>query len=444
MKTAREVALEVIDKVHRSQSYANLLLPKVLTKEKLSVQDTALVTELVYGTLRAQGTLDWILAKFSTQPVNKIPGKALDILRLGIYQLFYLEKVPSHAAVNESVELAKKSTHAGMVKFVNAVLREISRKRAEVRPPDLQEDSVAYLSVVNSHPVWLVKKWIDELGFEETQALTKADNLRPKLCIRANTLKISPGNLIVDLRKKGIQADASFFVPEAVVVQSPGDITGWPEFNEGLFTVQGEASMLVSYVVNAKRGETILDLCAAPGGKATHLAQMMRNEGKIIAIDINAKRLALINKAAKRLGIGIIETVQADVTELSSEMVPQADKVLVDAPCSGLGVLAKRPDARWRKKPEQIKELVMLQRKLLDSAAKFVRSGGALIYSTCTISKDENQDVVESFLTKHREFEIEDVSVYLPGRIKPKESWAQFYPHRNGLDGIFVARMIKS
>lgn len=444
MKTAREIAFEVINETHQSQCYVNLLLPKVLSRTELTDQDRALVTELVYGTLRNQGTLDWVVSQYSSQPIEKIPLKALDILRLGAYQLFYLAKIPPYAAVNESVELAKKSTHAGMVKFINGLLREISLKRAEIKLPDREKDGVAYLSIAHSHPTWLVEKWIKEIGFEQTETLVKANNLPPKVSIRTNTLKITPGSLIALLRLRGIEAEASLFVPEGIVVKGSGDLGALPEFKEGFFVVQGEASMLVSYVVSPKPGEIVLDLCAAPGGKATHLAQLMRDQGRVIAIDIHLKRLALIDEAAKRLGIKIVETGQADATKLSSKMVSQADRVLVDAPCSGLGVLAKRPDARWRKTPGRIEELVDLQLKLVESASRFLKKEGVLVYSTCTISKEENEQVVEKFLSRHPEFSLDDVSLFLPGRLKSKEPWVQLYPQRYGLDGIFIARMIRT
>ncbi len=444
--SAREVALEIICRVHESKSYANLLLPKVLDRSSLSKRDKAFVTELTYGTLRRQGTLDWLLAQFSSRDLSKIPPKALDILRLGCYQLIFLTKVPARAACFESVELAKKFFHSGMAAFVNGLLRTVNRKKKELPWPDYEEDPLSFISIRFSHPMWLVKIWVENFGLEETRKLCEANNRRPRIGVRTNTLKISRDDLLKTLLDQGLKVKKSSFTSEGLVMQEPRDVSALPPFKEGLFFVQDEGSMVVSYVVSPQEGEVILDSCAAPGGKTTHLAQIMRDKGRIIAVDTSRSRLNLIEENVKRLGINMVEMVRGDATELDSILTEQVDKVLVDAPCSGLGVLARRPDARWQKAPEQIERLSILQSKLLDSAAPFVKKGGVLVYSVCTITHQEGIEVIEGFLQSHPEFILDDAVPHLPASLRCEEpyKWVQLLPHKHGTDGLFIARMLKA
>jgi len=443
--TARETALEIIQRVHESESYANLLLSKVLGESALSGRDKALVTELVYGTLRTQGTLDWILTQCSSRDLSEIPSKALDILRLGCYQLVFLTKVPARAACFESVELAKKFFHRGIAGFVNGILRAVNRKKAELPWPKYKEDPLSYISLKFSHPLWLVKMWAENLGLEETNKLCQANNRHSALTIRVNTLKTSREDLLKVLQEQGLRVRKSVIVPEGLVVESAGDLSILPAFQEGLFYVQDESSMAVSRVVSPREGEVVLDCCAAPGGKTTHMAQLMQDKGRIIAVDIHPDRLKLVKKNAKRLGIGNVETKQGDATKLDCLLTEQVDKILVDAPCSGLGVLTRRPDARWRKSLAGIEELSILQSSLLSSAAPLVKRGGVLVYSVCTITHQEGKEVVEGFLQSHSDFAPDDAVLYLPRPLRSEEpfQWAQLLPHKHGTDGMFIARMIR-
>lgn len=443
--TARETALEIIQRVHESESYANLLASKVLGESALSGRDKALVTELVYGTLRMQGTLDWILAQCSSRDLSEIPSKALDILRLGCYQLVFLTKVPARAACFESVELAKKFFHRGIAGFVNGILRAVNRKKDELPWPKYEEDPLSYISLKFSHPLWLVKMWAENLGLKETNKLCQANNRHPVLTIRANTLKTSREHLLKVLKEQGLKVKKSVIIPEGLAVENVGDLSILPAFKEGLFYVQDESSMAVSRVVSPREGEVVLDCCAAPGGKTTHMAQLMQDKGRIIAVDIHPDRLKLVKKNAQRLGIGNVETKQGDATKLDCLLAEQVDKILVDAPCSGLGVLARRPDARWRKSLTGIEELSILQSSLLNSAAPLVKRGGVLVYSVCTITHQEGKEVVEGFLHNHSEFAPDDAVLYLPQPLRNEEPfrWAQLLPHKHGTDGMFIARMIK-
>jgi len=444
-RSAREIALEIIHGVHKDDGYANLLLSKLLAKSSLSKRDRAFVTELVYGTLRREGTLDWILTQYSSRELSKIPLQALDILRLGCYQIFYTRVAP-HAICNESTELAKKFFHKGLASFTNGLMRTIVRKKDKLPWPDQKEDPISYISLKHSHPKWLVEMWIEDFGLEEARRLCRADNQRPHLTIRANRLKTSRDDLIKTLSNKAVQATESKLVPESIMIAETGEISTLPEFKEGLFFVQDESSMMVSHILAPQEGETILDLCAAPGGKATHIAEMMNDRGKIIAVDINPKRLNLVRDNVARLGIGIIETIQSDGTKLKSKIKEPIDRIIIDAPCSGLGVLARRPDARWKKDLDQIEELSILQSDLLKTAAMLIKPGGVIVYSVCTITHQEGIEVVEGFLQSNPEFVLDDAVKYLPNALQNGEpyKWVQLLPHKHGTDGLFIARMIKS
>jgi 16S rRNA (cytosine967-C5)-methyltransferase len=442
-KTAREIALEVVNRVQRTAAYSNIVLSQKLKASNLSRRDKAFVTELVNGTLRNLGTLDWIIKKFSNQRLDKIPDKVLDLLRLGTYQIVYLKNIPAHATIFETVELAKKLFHRGIASFVNGLLRNIEREKDNLPWPSEKKDPIKYIVLRYGHPGWLIKMWVDELGIEETKNLCQANNQPRDLSIRVNRLKTTPDKLTKSLTKKGCWVGKGHYLTEALIVRNTGDISELAEFKAGYFSVQDEGSMIVSHVVSPQPTETILDTCAAPGGKATHLAELLNNNGLVISVDINEARLKLVEQTARRLGTNIVVTVKADATQLSTIMRNPVHKILVDAPCTGLGVLARRPDARWRKTPEQVQELAELQLRILDSAAPFVKTGGALIYSVCTITKLESEVVIERFLHKHPAFRLGDVTSYLPEELREdvREGMIQLLPHRHGTDGIFIARL---
>ncbi len=444
MTTARDVALDVVLRVHRSDAYANLVLDRALRRSRLSEPDRALVTELTYGTLRRQGTLDWVLEQFAKGSLDDLPPKGLDILRLATYQLLYLDRVPAYAAVSEAVEQTKREVHKGLAGFANAVLRRIADEQDAIRWPDRDQDIAEHIAVTTSHPRWLVDMWIDELGVEEAQALCLADNETPRMTVRLQLSRTTRPEFIRTLRERGIAAETGRYLPEAVVVGGGGDITAWAEFAEGLVAVQEEASMLVAHVVDPRRGETVVDLCAGPGGKAVHLAELMDNDGSVVAVDSNGKRLKLVGEAAGRLGVGIIALVEGDATAITLGLDRPPERILVDAPCSGLGTLAHRPDARWRKSLEQIAGLALLQGRLLESAASQLAEGGVLVYSVCTIARRETEDVVGGFLKRHSEFSLEDISCLLPAKLREKSSgMLQLLPHIHGTDGMFIARLVK-
>ena len=439
MDKAREAALKIMAAVHQQGAYANVALAKELRQGKLSDMDRRFVTELVYGAVKAGETLDWIIKKYLVRPWGKVNPLVQEILRLGAYQLRYMDKVPASAACNESVELAKKFANMGAAKFVNGVLRSMVREPEKGNFPAGKGKATLQLALSEQHPEWLVRRWIKEFGYDEAKRLCRFDNEQAHLTVRTNTLKTSPSELFLQLTSLGVEATKSQLVDEGYVLEGYGSLDNLAPLQEGYCQVQDESSMLVAHVVDPQPGDFVLDVCSAPGGKTTHMAALMENRGRIVACDIYDHKLSRVMENAARLGINIIEPMLRDAREIQHDFARQADRVLVDAPCSGLGVLRRKPDSRWRKTEKLLQELPELQLSILKSAAECVRSGGILVYSTCTIAKEENQDVVESFLAANEDFQLEHTGSRLP---VPREAeMVQLYPQRDGTDGFFIACM---
>jgi len=436
---SRELAFSVLYRVAHDKAYANLLLDQELSAKELSRQDAALVTYFVYGVLRRQTALDHIIGQFLTRPLEKLPLKILLILRLGVYQLYYMDKIPASAAVNESVKLAKKHGHEGTVRLVNGVLRKIAANLETIALPDMAEDVVQYIAVTESHPVFLVKRWIEEIGPEETLALCRYNNQAAPLTLRINTLKTTKQEVLAELAALGIEAKEGLWAPDAVIVQginAPGTLD---IFRQGKVLAQDESSQLAPLNLAPVPGSKVLDLCAAPGGKTTYLAQLMQNRGEIKAFDVYPHKIALIEENCRRLDIRIVKAALGDASVLNWELMDWADYVLVDAPCSGLGVLGRRPDARWQKSPELIQEMAALSKKILYNAALYVKKGGRLLYSTCTLTKEENQENVAAFVKEHPNFHLVPLPALPPVWQAQEASMWQLWPHRSGTDGFFLA-----
>lgn len=440
---ARAIALRVIQEVTMRGAYANLALSRELSRQSaLSPQDRRLVTELVYGTIKAQGTLDWVLGQFVNRPLEKIAPPIRDILRMGIYQLLFLDRIPPSAACNEAVELAKRHGHIGTARFVNGVLRSLLRQPEKVVYPEPAADAAGYLALRHHHPRWLTERWLKQLGFADAEALCVFDNQTPPLCIRTNLLRISREALQQRLAREGVEAELSPLAPEGLLLQGAPSLASLPSFREGLYQVQDESSMVVAHVLGPQPGEVVIDACAAPGGKTTHLAALMQNRGRIFACDVHEHKVALIRENAARLGLHIVEARRLDARQIGQAWRNQADRLLVDAPCSGLGVLRRRADARWRKEAAQIEELSRLQLEILEGCEAALKPGGVLVYSTCTLEAAENQLVVERFLQRHPEFALEDAGALLP--VPRRDAvMVQLWPHRDGTDGFFVCRLRK-
>ena len=427
MDNVRLTATKIIYNVFKRGAYSNVELAQILQQAKFSDLDRKFCTQLIYGTIKTGASLDWKISKYLKRPLAKVDDKVLAVLRVGMYQIFFLDRVPNSAAANESVELSKKFCGLAESKFVNAVLRTAIREPHKSDFPT--GDDVKSLALRTFHPAWLVELFLEEFGLDATKKLLDFDNTNPPLCLRVNFLKTTRENVLDALRTFGLLVEPSTFAPEGIICRKHSALDEFKTLHEGLCQIQDESSMTAARALNPQAGDFVIDCCAAPGGKATHLAELMQNRGRIVAADINKSKLKYIQQNADRLGIKIIEPIKFDAQKLGERFPNQADKILVDAPCSGLGVLRRKADLRWNKTADEIKHLPDLQGKILDGAIKTLKIGGTLLYSTCTILRRENQDVVEKFLATHENFELVETKIFLP--------------HVTNTDGFFYAKMIR-
>lgn len=436
--TARSAAAEVVDQILAEGAYTNIAVNNYLRRHSLPEQERKFFTELVYGTVKAKGTLDWYLNQCLTRPLTKIDRMILSILRISAFQLLYLERIPNAAACNEAVKLARQYSHEGSAKFVNGALRGLLRKLSSIKLPDRQTALADYLALQYSHPRWLVKKWLKQFGPEAAEKLCAFDNEPAPVCLRVNTLVNTRESLQQKLKQAGAEVHFSKWSDDGLVCEKLPALQELFTEMKDAFYVQDESSMIVGRVLSPQAGEHIIDMCSAPGGKTTHLAQLMHNEGSILAGDIHEHKLKLIQENASRLGIKIIKTALMDATVLRPELINTADRVLVDAPCSGLGVLRRRAEARWRKNKADLKIFPPLQLQILENAAQYVKPDGLLVYSTCTIEQAENHYLVSSFLERHGEWEYAGIAHPLSGDIV---SELQLLPQNDGIDGFYICAL---
>jgi 16S rRNA (cytosine967-C5)-methyltransferase len=421
--------------VFEDGAWADRSLHSEARRRNLDARERSLATRLAYGAVQRRATLDHLIELFSDRPVSKLEPVVLAALRLGLYQLAYLDRVPAHAAVAESVELVKGEAPraAGLV---NAVLRRGAREAPDVVAA-LPDGTPAEAALRQSHPQWVAELWFETLGPDEARALMAADNEPAEAALRVNTLRADPADVAARLPVPTRPAPG---LPEGLVLEAPFDAFGSPLWHEGLFMPQSRAAMLVARLLDPRPGERVLDLCAAPGAKTTHLAALMRGEGRIVAVERHAGRADALRRTARRMGASGVEVRTADAADPHE---PAAyDRVLVDPPCSDLGTLASRPDARWRKGPELPARLAREQAAILRAGADAVRPGGTLVYSTCTISPSENEDVIAAFLAERDDFAADDLRSDAPlwdhGRVA---GYVQTLPHRDGTEGFFIARL---
>ncbi|MGI5891641.1 MAG: 16S rRNA (cytosine(967)-C(5))-methyltransferase RsmB [Bacillota bacterium] len=447
--TAREKALLILHKVAQEGAYANLQTAGSLDNGNFSIDDKRLITELVYGTLRMQNALDHILNQLLKKPLSDLPLWIMLILRLSLYQLLYLEKIPYSAVVNEGVKLAKRYGHRGTASLVNGVLRNYLRYREQYTLPQLSEGAVSYLTVTLSHPVWLARYLLDSFGERDAAIFCAYNNQPHDVVIRTNTIKTDRETLLMELQRRGFTAEAGAFAPEAIRLLRSAGIFDSDLFKKGFFQAQDESSMLVAHALSPRKGSKVLDLCAAPGGKTCHLAQLMKNEGKVHAFDIHEHKLDLLKENYRRLGLSIIEEKAADARYLPQEYKYWADYILLDAPCSGLGILSRRADARWRKSPQDIKTMQKLSREILLAAADYLATLGILCFSTCTITKEENQHSIQWFLQQRSDFELAAFDHLLPQSLpdeiltQAQKGMVQLLPQNAGIEGFFISRLQK-
>lgn len=438
----RKAALELLCRIETEGTYSNLGLQDALAYVQYSAADRRLLTRLVYGVLENRLYIDAVIRKYSKTAPEKMKPWVLNALRIALYQLKWMERIPASAAINESVKLVKLR-YGALSGFANGVLRTALRQGVDLA--DIDCGTTQGLSLLYSHPLWMVERWVGRFGFEKTEAILKANNTPNVLTLRVNSLKVTPRELIRDLEVQGVFAHESPLLEEALLITELGDqeLPDLQAFKEGLFNVQDISSMLVSRAIAPKAGERILDLCAAPGGKTTHLAEVMGNQGEIIAQDIYPHKVKLIEESALRLGITSVQAVQGDVLDTKSQWLNGFDHVLLDAPCSGTGIIRKKPEIRFNRKPEDILALSRLQGELLEQAKGYVKNHGQLIYSTCTMEYEENEGVLQEFLSRNPEFSLVDVNDKIPESLRNATPTIRIYPSADGLDGFFIAVMKK-
>lgn len=441
-RTARAVALEVLHRVEVGDAYSNVLLHRVLGREPLSDHDRALITELVLGTLRQRALVVHALGAHLSRPLEHLPALIRSVLLLGAYQLLFLRRMPRHVAVHESVELAKRVGHRGTAGLVNAVLRRIAD---EGMPPLPGGDEPASVALRHSHPSWLAARWIGRWDLRFAEELMDGDNAVPPTSLRVNTLKTTLDSLRAALADAGVASEPSAIAPDGLRIAAGGYGERLPMYEAGLFHMQDEGSMLVAHAVAPQPGEVVIDACAAPGGKTGHLAQVMQDRGRVIAADVDPAKLQALSMQMSRLGVEIVEAHHLDAREVGRAFTEQADAVLVDAPCTGLGVVRRRPEIKWRVRAEDLTAAMADQLEMLYGVARAVKRGGRLIYSVCTLEPEETRDVVARFLVRFPEFAPDGFdgppALSRAQARAGREGEALLFPHLDGTDGFYIARM---
>lgn len=440
-KSARQIAFEALMRVQENAAYSNITLNSLLSKSSISNRDKAFASMLFYGVLEKKLLLDYHLSQYSSKPVNKLDLAVLTILQMGMYQLYFMDGVPESAAVNESVKMCKDNKLYSASKYVNAVLRAAAKQNG-VKLPDKRRGKNKYLSIKYSCPEEIIKLWRKSYGDELTEGILQELDGRPPMTARVNTLKISADELIKRFMEIGITAVSSEKLTNCIELQNTGAVEALELYKEGLFHIQDRASQICCGLFGVKSGNTVIDACSAPGGKAFTLSEIMENKGRLIACDLYEHRLGLIYDGAKRLGINIIETLTASTDKYRD--FPQAERVLCDVPCSGLGIIRRKPELRY-KKDLGLENLPDLQYNILCNCADFVKKGGLLIYSTCTLNPAENGSNAERFLSERKDFEPYEIKLPEGIRRGMDEPGNQLtlFPQINGTDGFFISMFKK-
>lgn len=435
---AREAALACLGAFRKRDAWSDLTLKETARRRNLSERDAALAYRLCFGVLQNLFLLDYYIGRFSSVKINRIEPLVLDVLRMGVYQLRFMDRIPDSAAVDESVRLVKKNGFQRASGYVNALLRAVARAGAMPEVP--KEDFGRYLSVRYSHPLWLVRRILGRLGPGQTEAFLRADNEQTPMCVQVNTLAAGLPSVKEALEACGVTAEPHPFLPDCLLLEDTGNLETLKPFADGLILVQDAASRMAVLAADPKPGFTVIDACSAPGGKAFSCAMLMKDTGCIRAFDIHAHRLALIEQGARRLNIRCIETGIMNASEDQPGLHGSADLVMADVPCSGFGVIRKKPDMRY-KDEESVRGLPETQLGILDGLSPCVKPGGRLLYSTCTVLREENERVVESFLMRHPEFSMEPYEI--PGAGSVKDGLITLWPQIHGTDGFFIALMRK-
>ena len=438
MSNARKIATEIVSQVFTNKAYSNIVLGLELNNSNLSEVDKALVTEIVYGTIKYKYSIDKIIQNFTGKNFNKLENFVLNILRISIYQIKYLDKIPDFAVVNEAVNLTKKNVSVGASKLVNGVLRNYLRNLDKQYYNDNEIEKLAFHY---SFPQWLIKHFISHYGIDNAENILKGLNERPAITLRVNSLKGDYEEVFEALEKNKYDIMEGYVCPEAIRVVNGRSIEANPLFKDGYVTVQDESAMLVAPSMDIEEDMTVLDLCSAPGGKTTHISEIMNNTGKVLAFDIHKNKLSLILSNVQRLGIKNINCSTLDATIYTSELEDSGDRVLIDVPCSGLGIIRKKPEIKYTKTSKELKEIVKIQKEIMKNAAKYVKKDGVILYSTCTLNKEENENNIQWFLKNHPNFKLEPLFYgNVDNVIYSEEGYATILPNKY-MDGFFIAKI---
>lgn len=440
-ESARGLAVDILNRIDLAGLFAEPLLDQALSRgAPADLHDRRLLTEIVYGTLRMRGRLDWVVAQFyKGDPVTMDAG-VRNILRTALYQLFFTDRIPAFAIVDEAVKIAK-TLHPAASGLVNAILRNVIRREREIAWPRIEEDPVRHVSVVHSHPLWLVERWIAQFGLQETLAFCRANNDIPPLMVRVNRLRASRKTAMQHLRDEGFTVREAEFSPDGLVLTHAAmPVRETLSFRRGEIQIQDEASQMASCLLDPGPGEKILDACAGAGIKATYIAEIMNNQGAVTAVDLSRQKIKALRENAGRLGIAIIDPLVGDLREAPGESFRDAfDGILLDVPCSGLGTLRRNPEIKWRITAGDLRRQSDLQKRLLGAAAGCLRPGGRLVYSTCSVMPEENEAVIADFLSRHGDFRCVRPPAGIPPSMVSDEGFFKTRPDRHGTDGFFGA-----
>ena len=435
----RGIAVKILNRVDRTDAYLDKLLEIEIKNSELSGPDKSLLFEIVHGVMRWLGRIDWILNGFYKGQFSKCIPNVKNALRVALYQILFLDKVPDYAAVNEAVEFVKKLQGQKSGDLTNAVLRSIIRSKNAINYPNPEEDINNYLSAYYSHPSWLVKRWVNRFGKEFTEQLLIANNNKPYLALRVNNIKTNIDELSSLLDKVELKHSQGRYVKEFIRLHTLTNIADWEFFTKGYFSVQDESTGIPCKLLDVNKGLRVLDLCAAPGGKTAFIADMMNNEGEIVAIDRYESRLKILSKNLERLGVTNVQTIAVEAELYETEQL--FDRVLIDAPCSGLGTLTKKPDIKWKRDLGDIRKIVNIQYELINKGASLVKPDGILVYSTCTIEPEENFEIIKKFLDEHENFRLLNAKDYIDEELVDANGCVQTYPNVHQIDGSFAAKL---
>lgn len=434
----RGKAVKLLNRIDRTDAYLDKLLEIELKNSELSGQDKALLFEIVHGVIRWLGRIDWILTGFHRGQFSKSIPNVKNAMRVALYQILFLDRVPDFAAVNEAVEFVKKLQGEKPAGLTNAILRNIIRKKNAINYPDKKEDLVGFLSAYQSHPSWLVKRWITRFGEEGAEQLIIENNKKPTLTLRVNNLVTNMGELKKLLDSVNLGYDVGNWAPNFLQLHNLTNITGWEYFRKGYFTVQDESTGLPCKLLDAKPGMKVLDFCAAPGGKTAVLAEYMQNQGELVALDKYESRMKILENNLQRLHVNNVRSVVIDAMEFEEK---DFDRILLDAPCSGFGTLTKKPDIKWKKDLGDIRKISITQYELLKKASSLLAPGGYIVYSTCTIEPEENGEIIERFLAENNEFTLIDARESLDPKLVDDNGCIQTLPDVHKVDGSFAAKI---